>query len=67
MICPERLHLALGSSLEHVLRTVLMSNGFGIYFLIPHGVFVRETINGAQRGVYKFLDNYGLEKQILFY
>ena len=67
MVCPERLHLALGSSLEHVLRTVLMSNGFGIYFLIPHGVFVRETINGAQRGVYKFLDNYGLEKQILFY
>ena len=64
---PERLHLALGSSLEHVLRTVLMSNGFGLYFLIPHGVFVRETINGAQRGVYKFLDNYGLEKQILFY
>lgn len=67
MSCPERLHLALGSSLEHVLRTVLMSNGFGLYFLIPHGVFVRETINGAQRGVYKFLDNYGLEKQILFY
>lgn len=67
MNCPERLHLALGSSLEHVLRTVLMSNGFGIYFQIPHGVFVRETINGAQRGVYKFLDNYGLEKQILFY
>lgn len=67
MICPERLHLALGSSLEHVLRTVLMSNGFGIYFQIPHGIFVRETINGAQRGVYKFLDNYGLEKQILFY
>ena len=67
MSCPDRVHLALGSSLEHVLRTVLMSNGFGIYFLIPHGVFVRETINGAQRGVYKFLDNYGLEKQILFY
>ena len=67
MSCPDKVHLALGSSLEHVLRTVLMSNGFGLYFLIPHGVFVRETINGAQRGVYKFLDNYGLEKQILFY
>lgn len=67
MSCPDKTHLALGSSLEHVLRTVLMSNGFGLYFLIPHGVFVRETINGAQRGVYKFLDNYGLEKQILFY
>jgi len=67
MVCPECLHLALGSSLEHVLRTVLMSNGFGLYFLIPHGIFIRETINGAQRGVYKFLDNYGIEKQILFY
>lgn len=67
MNCPDRLHLALGTSLEHVLRTVLMSNGFGLYFLIPHGIFVRETINGAQRGVYKFLDNYGIEKQILFY
>ncbi len=67
MNCPDRVHLALGSSLEHVLRTVLMSNGFGLYYLIPHGIFVRESINGAVRGVYKFLDNYGLEKQILFY
>lgn len=67
MNCPDRVHLALGSSLEHVLRTVLMSDGFGLYFLIPHGTFVRESISGAQRGVYKFLDNYGLEKQILFY
>ena len=64
---PERVHLALGSSLEHVLRTVLLANGFGLFYTIPHGVFVRETINGAQRGVYKFLDNYGIEKQILFY
>lgn len=67
MSCPDRVHLALGSSLEHVLRTVLMSDGFGLFFLIPHGIFVRETISGAQRGIYKFLDNYGLEKQILFY
>lgn len=67
MNCPDKVHLALGSSLEHVLRTVLMSDGFGLYFLIPHGIFVRESISGAQRGVYKFLDNYGLEKQILFY
>ena len=67
MICPEKVHLATGSSLEHVLRTVLMSDGFGLYFTIPHGIFVRETIAGAQRGIYKFLDNYGLEKQVLFY
>jgi hypothetical protein len=66
-VTPDTMHLALGDSLEHVLKTVLMSNGFGLYFLIPHGVFVRESINGAQRGVYKFLDNYGQEKQVLFY
>ncbi len=66
-VTPDPTHLALGSSLEHVLRTVLMSSGFGLFFLIPHGVFVRESISGAQRGVYKFVDNYGRQKEILFY
>lgn len=65
--CPDKMHLALGSSLEHVLKTVLMSDGFGLFYTIPHGVFVRESISGAQRGVYKFMDNFGREKQILFY
>lgn len=67
MVMPDPIVLALGSSLEHVLRTVLMAGGFGFYYTIPHGVFIRETIHGAQRGVYKFLDSYGFEKQILFY
>lgn len=67
MVCPDKTHLALGSSLEHVLRTVLMSEGFGLYYTIPHGVFIRESVSGAQRGVYKFLDVYGLEKTVLFY
>lgn len=67
MTCRDKTHLAVGSSLEHVLRTVLMSSGFGLWTNIPHGVFIRESVSGAQRGVYKFLDAYGLEKEILFY
>ncbi len=67
MVCPDKTHIALGSSLEHVLRTVLMSEGFGLYYTIPHGIFIRESVSGAQRGVYKFLDSYGLEKSVLFY
>lgn len=67
MVCPDKTHLALGSSLEHVLRTVLMSEGFGLFYTIPHGIFIRESVSGAQRGVYKFLDVYGLEKTVLFY
>lgn len=67
MVCKEPQHLAIGSSLEHVLKTVLMSQGFGLWNNIPHGKFIRESISGGQRGVYKFQDIYGLEKQILFY
>lgn len=67
MVCPDRTHLALGSSLEHVLRTVLMSSGFGLFYTIPHGIFIRESVSGAQRGVYKFYDSYGIEKTVLFY
>lgn len=67
MVMPDPIILALGSSLEHVLRTVLHAGGFGFYYTIPHGQFLRESVNGAQRGVYKFLDSYGIEKQILFY
>jgi hypothetical protein len=67
MVMPDPIIIALGSSLEHVLRTVLMAGGFGFYYTIPHGKFIRESVNGAQRGVYKFLDSYGVEKQIIFY
>lgn len=67
MTCKEKTHLAIGTSLEHVLRTVLHSSGFGLYYTIPHGIFIRESDSGGQRGVYKFVDNFGLEKEILFY
>lgn len=67
MVSPDPIVICLGSSLEHVLRTVLMAGGFGFFYTIPHGKFIRESVNGAQRGVYKFLDSYGAEKQIIFY
>jgi len=67
MFCSEKMHLVLGVSLEHALLTVLQSNGFGLLYTIPHGKFIRSSVDGAQRGVYKFLDAYGIEKEIHFY
>ena len=67
MMTPHKTHLALGKSLEHALLTILHSSGFGLYYTIPNGVFVRNSDSGAQRGIYKFKDMYGVEKEILFY
>lgn len=67
MHCSSKMHLVLGVSLEHALLTVLQSNGFGLLYTIPHGQFIRSSVDGAQRGVYKFLDSYGVEKEIHFY
>jgi hypothetical protein len=67
MYCSEKMHLVLGVSLEHALLTVLQSNGFGLLYTIPNGSFVRSSVDGAQRGVYKFLDAWGVEKEIHFY
>lgn len=67
MVCPEPIHLALGKSLEHALMTILHSNGFGLLYLIPNGVFERTSDKGAQRGVFSFYDAYGRKKEILFY
>jgi len=67
MNCTSAKHLVLGVSLEHALLTVLQSNGFGLLYTIPHGEFIRSSVDGAQRGVYKFLDNLGVEKEIHFY
>ena len=51
MICPETTHLVLGKSLEHAILTVLISNGFGLYYTIPNGIFERSSEYGAQRGI----------------
>lgn len=67
MTTPHKTHLALGKSLEHALLTILHSGGFGLYYTIPNGIFVRNSDSGAQRGIYKFKDMYGVEKEILFY
>lgn len=68
MVSRERMHLALGTSLEHVLNTVYDSNGFGLKYLIPHGEFVRDSEAGAgNRGVFKFLNVYGEEREVHFY
>ena len=67
MHCSSKMHLVLGVSLEHALLTVLQSNGFGLLYTISHGQFIRSSVDGAQRGVYKFLDSYGVEKEIHFY
>lgn len=64
----ERMHLALGVSLEHVIKTVYDSNGFGLKYLIPHGRFERDNEAGAgNRGVFKFLNAYGEEREVHFY
>lgn len=67
MTTPHKTHLALGKSLEHALLTILHSSGFGLFYTIPNGVFVRNSDSGAQRGIYKFKDMYGVDKEILFY
>jgi hypothetical protein len=67
MYCTEKMHLVTGVSLEHALLTVLQSNGFGLLYTIPQGKFLRSSVDGAQRGVYKFLDAWGIEKEIHFY
>lgn len=68
MTSKERMHLALGVSLEHVIKTVYDSNGFGLKYLIPHGEFVRDSEAGAgNRGVFKFLNAYGEEREVHFY
>lgn len=67
MICPEPIHLVLGKSLEHALINVLHSNGYGLFYTIPNGVFERTSDKGAQRGVFRFVDAYGRNKEILFY
>lgn len=67
MHCTSKKHLVLGVSLEHALLTVLQSNGFGLMYTIPHGQFLRTTEDGAQRGVFKFKDSYGVDKEVHFY
>ena len=67
MIHPASTFLVLGVSLEHAIRTVFDSDGFGILYTIPHGRLSRESIDGAQRVVYRYKNYMGIEKKILIY
>lgn len=67
MLSKERTHLALGYSLEHVIRTVFDSNGFGLKNLIPHGRLVRDNEGGGFRAIFRFKNAYGEDREVIFY
>lgn len=63
MNCPDKLHLVTGQSQAHAIQTVFEADGFGIKYLLPHGTMCNEE----NRKIYKFIDYYGVLKQIFFY
>lgn len=63
MSCPDKLHLATGQTLKHAITTILEADGFGIQYLLPHG----EKVVIDNNPVFRFIDYYGVEKQIMFY
>jgi PBSX family phage terminase large subunit len=63
MASPDKYHLITGTSVDHAIRTVAVSDGFGLQFLLPHGYFTTEN----NRKVFRFLDYYGEEKEIHFF
>lgn len=67
MLHPANTFGVLGISLEHAIQTVFNSDGFGLFFVIPHGRLTRENIDGAQRVVYRFKNFWGIEKKIVIY
>ena len=67
MLHPANLFGVLGVSLEHAIQTIFQSDGFGIFYMIPHGRLTRENIDGAQRVVYRFINYWGIEKRIVIY
>lgn len=67
MLHPANLFGVLGVSLEHAIQTIFQSDGFGIFYTIPHGRLTRENVDGAQRVVYRFKNYWGIEKRIVIY
>lgn len=63
MTCPNKLHLVTGNTINHAIATVLEADGFGLKYLIPHGIGRKEH----NRFVFLFIDFYGVEKQIDFF
>ena len=60
MLCPNRLHLATGQTINHAINTILEADGFGIRYLLPHG----EKRKIDDRVVFMFMDFYGVIKEI---
>lgn len=63
MNTPDKLHLVTGNSQSHAIQTVFEADGFGLKYLLPHG----EMYNEDNRKIYKFIDYYGIVKQIFFF
>ena len=63
MICPNQLHLVTGNTINHAMATVLTADGFGLKYLIPHGMEKKVK----NREVFLFIDYFGVEKQIDFF
>ena len=63
MSCKDKLHLVTGQSQAHAIKTVHEADGFGLKFLLPHGEMQTED----NRKIFKFLDYYGVVKQVMFY
>lgn len=64
----EENHLALGTSLEHAIMTILKSSKFGLENQIPNGRFERKASEGAgNRGLFSFYNIYGEKRQVHFY
>lgn len=67
LVSSETMHLALGVSYEHAVKTIFDSNGFGLKYLIPHGEFLRTGEGGGIRGEFRFRNIYGRERIVMFY
>lgn len=63
MICPGKLHLVTGNTINHAIATVLTADGFGLKYLLPHGIDKKVD----NRKVFLFIDFFGVEKQVDFF
>ena len=63
MLAPDKYHLVTGTTVDHAIRTVAVSDGFGLQYLLPHGMMTTEN----NRRVFRFLDFYGFEKELHFF
>lgn len=63
MSTPDQQHIVTGQTINHAISTVLKADGFGIEYLLPHG----EKVMVDNNPVYRFIDWYGVVKEIKFF